>query len=88
MFDWATATGCMCINNWKDSDTQEFESMLTSAGQVCIFLKSIDSINEENPYDAQQRKTKIISTLGKKEYIEGVNYIIIETPNIIGWYNA
>ena len=52
---------------------------------VCEMLSDTD---DENPYDAERRKAKIISALGKQDHIEGYTYIIIETPNIPEFYNA
>lgn len=86
MFRWYLKTGEMFISDWTEDKTVEFEKLFPTVGQICIFVKSTDE--SEDPYDLEKRKGKIISELGKREYIEGVHYIIIETPNIIGRYDA
>ena len=86
MFRWYLNSSPMFVVDWTDDNTIAFEKTLATVGQVCIFIKSRDQ--SDDPYDLEKRRGKIISELGKREYIEGVHYIIIETPNIVGWYDA
>ena len=86
MFNWSHNTAEMFVVDWSDKDFSQFEKLFEQTNQVCIFVKSGNS--SVSPYDAENRKAKIISNLGKNEYIDGIHYIIIETPNIKGKYNA
>ena len=66
--------------DWSDKNTETFQSLLTEVGQVCILIET--ATDPKNPYGFEQVTAKIISTLGKLDYVEGQQYIIIQLPNI------
>lgn len=88
MFSWNNKTATLYVNDWTDDHYTQFEKLFKEIGQVCVFVRCSLDTDDENPYDAERRKAKIISALGKQDHIEGYTYIIIETPNIPEFYNA
>ena len=82
MFQWHNPTAQMqgTYTDWSDKNTETFQSLLTEVGQVCILIET--ATDPKNPYGFEQVTAKIISTLGKLDYVEGQQYIIIQLPNI------
>ena len=82
MFQWHNPTAQMqgTYTDWSDKNTETFQSLLTEVGQVCILIET--ATDPKNPYGLEQVTAKIISTLGKLDYVEGQQYIIIQLPNI------
>jgi len=92
MFNWANETYPIFVDKWSDECYNKTINLLDKQKQVCIFLKIQKNENEDTeinaPYHSQKVVGEIISTLGKQEYVEGHQYIIIETPYIKEFYNA
>ena len=86
MFRWYRDPAEMFVSEWTDNELAQFEKLFNDIQQVCVFVRSSDE--SSNPYDAEQRKGKIISNLGNNGYIEGVHYVLLETPKLVGRYNA
>ena len=88
MFRWANPTGQMQgkFINWTNDDTASFQKLLTQNGQVCILVET--KINDDDPYGFEKVSGNIITALGKLEYVEGHEYIIMQLPNITEKYNA
>ena len=82
MFKWQNPTAQMqgTFANWSEQHTESFQFLLTEVGQVCILVETARDSN--NPYGFEQITAKIISTLGKLNYVEGHQYIIMQLPNI------
>ncbi|MBG09911.1 MAG: hypothetical protein CMD92_01950 [Gammaproteobacteria bacterium] len=82
MFRWANPTGQMqgTFLEWTDKHTESFQSLLTEVGQVCILIET--KIDEFNPYGFEKISASIITALGKLNYVEGQQYIIMQVPNI------
>jgi len=92
MFNWTNTTYPIFVDTWSDECYNNTVKLLEEQKQVCLFLKIQKSETEHNemnaPYYSQKVVGEIISSLGKLEYVEGHQYIIIETPNIENFYNA
>ena len=82
MFEWYKPTAQMqgTFADWSEQHTESFQFLLTEVGQVCILVET--ATDPKNPYGFEQVTAKIISTLGKLEYVEGQQYIIMQLPNI------
>ena len=80
MFSWNNKTATLYVNDWTDDHYTQFEKLFKEIGQVCVFVRCSLDTDDENPYDAERRKAKIIPALGKQDLIEGYNHIIIQTP--------
>jgi len=92
MFNWSKETQPLFVDKWTEECYNNAIKLLDDNQQVCIFLRMQETITEDNeinsPYYNQKVVGEIISTLGKQEYVEGHQYIIIETPYIKDFYNA
>ena len=90
MFDWSKECLPIYIDKWTDECYNKIINLLDNENQVCIFLKmQLQGGDELNSgYVNEKTVGQIISSLGKQEYIEGYQYIIIQTPNVKGFYNA
>ena len=82
MFKWKAPTAQMQgrFSNWTSEDTTSFQSLLTEVGQVCILVET--KTEGTNPYGFQKISAGIITALGKLNYVEGQQYIIMQLPNI------
>lgn len=92
MFDWSKESCPIYVDKWTDECYNDVIKLLDNNQQVCIFLRMQESMTEHDeinpPYHNQKVVGEIISTLGKQEYVEGHQFIIIETPYIKEFYNA
>lgn len=88
MFKWKAPTAQMQgrFTNWTSEDTTSFQSLLTEVGQVCILIET--KTDGDDPYGFQKVSANIITALGKLNYVEGQQYIIMQLPNITEKYNA
>ena len=88
MFRWANPTAQMqgTFLEWTDKDTQSFQKLLTEVGQVCILIET--KTDGDDPYGFEKVSANIITALGKLNYVEGQQYIIMQLPNITEKYNA
>ncbi len=82
MFNWKLPTAQMqgTFSSWSDKHIQSFQSLLTEVGQVCILIETTS--DEKNPYSYEKVCARIVSDLGKLNFIEGQQYIIMQLPNI------
>ena len=82
MFNWKLPTAQMqgTFSSWSDEHIQSFQSLLTEVGQVCILIETTS--DEKNPYSYEKVCARIVSDLGKLNFIEGQQYIIMQLPNI------
>jgi|13_taG_2_1085334.scaffolds.fasta_scaffold04227_7 hypothetical protein len=82
MFNWKLPTAQMqgTFSSWSDEHIQSFQSLLTEVGQVCILIETTP--DEKNPYSYEKACARIVSDLGKLNFIEGQQYIIMQLPNI------
>ena len=82
MFNWQLPTAQMqgTFSSWSDEHIQSFQSLLTEVGQVCILIETTS--DEKNPYSYEKVCARIVSDLGKLNFIEGQQYIIMQLPNI------
>jgi len=90
MFNWSKETTPIFVDNWTNECYNKAVKLLDDNEQVCIFLRMQPAGGDElnSGYVNQKVVGEIISSLGKQEYIEGHQFIIIETPNIKDFYNA
>jgi hypothetical protein len=88
MFNWKLPTAQMqgTFTEWSNEHIQSFQSLLTEVGQVCILIETVT--NEKNPYSYEKVCARIVSDLGKLNFIEGQQYIIMQLPNIVETNNA
>lgn len=82
MFKWHNPTVQMQgkFIKWTDADIEYFQNALTEVGQVCILIET--KIDPKEPYSYEKRSARIIGSLGKLNYVEGQDYIIMQLPNI------
>ena len=82
MFRWKSPTAQMqgMFIEWTDKHTEAFQLLLTEVGQVCILVET--KTEGTNPYGFQKISAGIITALGKLNYVEGQQYIIMQLPNI------
>ena len=82
MFKWKAPTAQMQgrFSNWTSEDTASFQTLLTEVGQVCILLET--KTDGDDPYGFERVSANIITALGKLNYVEGQQYIIMQLPNI------
>jgi phosphopantetheine adenylyltransferase len=80
---------------WHDGHTELFKRAYNETGQVCIMIRDVagqrgmdvgagrTSEQRDNPFDIDQVKLNIINGLKESGFTYGVEYIIIEVPNIV-----
>jgi hypothetical protein len=83
MFKWHNPTAQMQgkFIKWTEEHNEAFQTLLTEVGQVCILIET--KLDPKEPYSYEKRSARIIGQLGKLEYIEGQQYIIMQLPNIV-----
>ena len=83
MFNWKKPTVQLLgrWQPWHDGHTALFKKALSITGQVCIMVRDVNGI-DDNPFDNNTVKTNITNTLKNNGFTYGVEYIIIEVPNI------
>ena len=90
MFDWKKPTAQMLgrWQPWHDGHTALFEKILNEIGQVCIMLRDVSGADagvegqEDNPFEFEEVKKRIIDGLSKHGYEHQKEYIVIKVPNI------
>jgi len=80
---------------WHDGHTALFKKALLETGQVAIMVRSVGGIvgedagggrtatQDDNPFDMVTVKQNIVSALEKEGFTFGVEYTIMEVPNIV-----
>ena len=80
---------------WHPGHTALFKKALLETGQVAIMVRSVGGIvgsdagggrtarQDDNPYDFRQVQAKITHELFLEGFTYGVEYIIMEVPNIV-----
>ena len=90
MFDWKKPTAQMLgrWQPWHDGHTALFEKILNEIGQVCIMFRDVSGADagvegqEDNPFEFEEVKKRIIDGLSKHGYEYQKEYIVIKVPNI------
>ena len=91
MFDWKKPTVEMLgrWQPWHDGHTELFKRALMKTGQVCIMYRDVGGADagiegqDDNPFQFEDVKAKIIEGLSQHGYQEGREYVVIKVPNII-----
>lgn len=80
---------------WHPGHTSLFKKSLLETGQVCIMVRDVGgivgidasggrtSVQDDNPFDFQQIKARIIHELFLEGFTYGIEYIIMQVPNIV-----
>tara|TARA_B100001013_G_C24315637_1_gene326568 strand:+ start:82 stop:477 length:396 start_codon:yes stop_codon:yes gene_type:complete len=91
MFDWKKPTAQMLgrWQPWHDGHTELFKRAIEKTGQVCIMYRDVGGVDAgldgqgDNPFQFEEVKKRIITTLSSYGFSEGIEYIIIKVPNIV-----
>ncbi len=67
---------------WHRGHTELFKKAIQQTGQVIIQVRDM-SISNDNPYDYASVKLKIVNALEQDGYKYGIDYEIMQVPNII-----
>lgn len=83
-FDWTKPTVQMLgrWQPWHPGHTELFKRIHTISNQVCIMVRTLPS-SDDNPFDINQVSSRISIELNKEGFTSGVDYVIIQVPNII-----
>tara|TARA_B110000285_G_scaffold192896_1_gene221573 strand:- start:33 stop:422 length:390 start_codon:yes stop_codon:yes gene_type:complete len=74
---------------WHQGHTNLFKKALTFTGQVVIIVKDVyKSEGEDSPFGEIDVINQITTSLEKEGYYDGQHYIIVCTPNIVGFLNG
>ena len=80
---------------WHDGHTELFRRALSETGQVCIMIRDVGGIvgedagggrtaaQTDNPFDYDNVVSNIVSGLDEHGFTEGVEYTIMQVPNIV-----
>jgi len=80
---------------WHDGHTELFKKALAETGQVCIMVRDVGGIvgddagagrtvaQDDNPFDHTEVVINIQAGLAKEGFTHGVEYIIMQVPNIV-----
>ena len=80
---------------WHDGHTALFKKALLETGQVAIMVRNVGGIvgedagggrtatQDDNPFDMNTVKKNIIAGLEKEGFTFGIEYTIMEVPNIV-----
>lgn len=80
---------------WHDGHAELFKRAWAETGQVCIMVRSVGgivgkdagggrtAIQDDNPFDMETVKKNIVAGLEKEGFTLGVEYTILEVPNIV-----
>ena len=80
---------------WHDGHTALFKKALTITGQVAIMVRNVGGIvgedagagrtvkQDDNPFDTNTVIKNIHNGLSKHGYLPGVEYVVMEVPNIV-----
>lgn len=82
-FDWTKPTVQMLgrWQPWHPGHTELFKRIHTISSQVCIMVRTLPS-SDDNPFDINQVSSRISIELNKEGFTSGVDYVIIQVPNI------
>ena len=91
MFDWQKPTVQMLgrWQPWHDGHTALFKKALEITGQVCIMYRDVSGADagvegqDDNPFDFEDVKKRIISGLADHGYKEDKDFVVIKVPNIV-----
>jgi len=97
MFDWKKPTTEMLgrWQPWHPGHTALFKKAFAETGQVVIMVRDVGGIvgedagggrtanQNDNPFEWEQVKNNIIDALGKEDFHENEDYIIMKVPNIV-----
>jgi hypothetical protein len=97
MFDWKKPTAQMLgrWQPWHDGHTALFKKALAETGQVCIMVRDVGGIvgedagagrtaaQDDNPFRWNEVRKNIVSGLAESGFTEGVEYVIMQVPNIV-----
>ena len=91
MFDWQNPTVQMLgrWQPWHDGHTALFKKALKITGQVCIMYRDVSGADagvegqDDNPFDFEDVKKRIINGLAEHGYKEDKDFIVIKAPNIV-----
>lgn len=96
-FDWKKPTTQMLgrWQPWHDGHTALFKKALMETGQVVIMVRDVGGIvgedagggrtanQNDNPFRWNEVRQNIVSGLAKHDFTEGVEYVIMQVPNIV-----
>ena len=77
---------------WHAGHSELFKRCHAITGQVCIMIRHVPKDTEanervpgqdDNPFDINQVSSRISIELNKEGFTSGVDYIIIQVPNIV-----
>ena len=80
---------------WHDGHTELFKRCLAETGQVCIMVRDVGGmvgqdmsagrtmIQDDNPFEYETVFENIKIALGEQDFTYGVEYVIIQVPNIV-----
>ena len=74
---------------WHDGHTALFKKALEITGQVCIMYRDVSGADagvegqDDNPFDFEDVKKRIISGLADHGYKEDKDFVVIKVPNIV-----
>jgi nicotinamide mononucleotide adenylyltransferase len=97
MFDWKKPTTQMLgrWQPWHDGHTALFKKALMETGQVVIMVRDVGGIvgedagggrtaaQNDNPFKKDEVINNISAALSKEGFNYGVEYIIMDVPNIV-----
>ena len=68
---------------WHDGHTALFKKAVAKTGQVCIMIRDVGGIDDNNPFHPQQVSNNITEALRKEGFEENREYIMTLVPNIV-----
>lgn len=85
MFDWKKPTVQLLgrYQPWHPGHTELFKRAYAKTGQVCIMVRDTQGTDEKNPFDLFAVANYIKEALGKEGFESGVDYVIVDVPNIV-----
>lgn len=94
MFNWIKPTVQMLgrWQPWHDGHQELFKRCHAITGQVCIMIRHVPTDTEandrvpgqdDNPFDINEVSARISTALAEDGFTSGVDYVIIQVPNIV-----
>ena len=91
LFDWKKPS-IQIVGKWQpwhQGHTNLFKKALTFTGQVVIIVRDVyKSEGEDAPFGEIDVINQITISLEKEGFYDGQHYIIVCTPNIVGFLNG
>ena len=91
LFDWKKPS-IQIVGKWQpwhQGHTNLFKKALTFTGQVVIIVRDVyKSEGEDAPFGEIDVINQITMSLEKEGFYDGQHYIIVCTPNIVGFLNG